>query len=212
VILRSRTRDIGIFDEIFVGDAPYAPPPAVADVLSRIPGLRVLDLGGNIGLFGVYVFDRFPKASVLSLEPDPSNAAVLRRCVEINALAERWRVLEVAAAPRSGKMSFASGLFHDSHLVDTGDGAIAVETRDVFELARGFHFLKMDIQGGEWPILLDERLPFFGATALVLEWHERGSPSEPRATAIDVLSRAGFAVAADPPSPHPRGIIWAWRR
>ena len=67
------------------------------------PLRAVLDLGGNIGLFGVYVMGRWPGASVRSFEPDPTNLPILNRVIAANALGGRWSVANVAVANHSGR-------------------------------------------------------------------------------------------------------------
>lgn len=119
VFLRHRTRDVHIFNEIFGGTGgrlSYAPPPAVAARLDARRAPTIIDLGANIGLFGAYALSRWPDAVVRSFEPDPTNVRVLMRLIAANGLQRRWSVAEVAVANRAGELSFASGLFADSHL------------------------------------------------------------------------------------------------
>ena len=74
IYLRHQTRDIDIFKEIFgpgYGPNSYEPPGALAAALDAKDSIAVLDLGGNIGLFGAYVVGRWPRATLRSFEPDP---------------------------------------------------------------------------------------------------------------------------------------------
>ena len=117
VLLRHRTRDVHIFNEIFGGTGgrrSYAPPPAVAAMLDARPAPRIIDLGANIGLFGAYALGRWPDAAVCSFEPDPTNVRMLTRLITANGLGRRWSVAEVAVANQAGELSFAAGLFADS--------------------------------------------------------------------------------------------------
>ena len=55
--------------------------------------------------------------------------------------------------------------------------------------------MKIDIEGGEWAILADERLAAAGAMVIVMEWHARNSPSDdPHHAATALLERAGYTV------------------
>jgi FkbM family methyltransferase len=216
VFLRHQTRDVAIFTEIFVrGD--YEPPNAIDKLLRRTPHPRILDLGANIGLFSVFILGAFPGARLTAIEPDPSNFALLRRCAEANGGTHTWELLEACAGAHQGTVGFAAGLFADSHmLAEPEAGFIEVPVVDLFELAGSTDLLKMDIEGGEWPILADPRLARLKARAVVLEWHASSSPhGDPRGAAIAALSRSGFEIAAvtDPPLPYygDSGIIWALR-
>jgi FkbM family methyltransferase len=214
VALRTGTRDGDIFDEIFVVSRVYEPPAPVADRLDAVQRpLRVLDLGGNIGLFGAYVFDRFGDAEVTSVEPDPANAAILRRCISCNGLHDRWRLVQACAGTRAGTVALEAGRFADSRVVDgAAADAIEVPQLDVFALVSDLDVLKIDIEGSEWPIFADPRFAELDTQVLVVEWHDYLAPRDPRESAIEALTSAGFVVIPSPPSDiHGFGTIWGWR-
>jgi len=231
IFLRHRTRDVHILNEIFGGTGgrnSYEPPLAVACALAGNPAPRILDLGGNIGLFGTYVLGRWPAAKIHSFEPDPTNLRILRRVIAANELERRWSVTPAAVANHSGEMDFASGLFADSHLASEEDGhraatlekapgcdgaqTITVPTSDIFEEDHDVDLMKMDIEGGEWPILTDPRLAGLKANVLVLEWHARGCP-EPnaRAATVRLLRTAGYTGLEEIETGAENGLLWAWR-
>lgn len=220
VFLRHRTRDIDILHEIFGGTPGrqgYEVPARAAAVLDRARPPRVIDVGANVGLFGAYVLSRWPDARILAFEPDPANAALLRRTIEANGLGDRWLVEEAAVSTRDGSASFAAGLFADSHIADgeVGHPTVTVPTRDIFGEDHAVELLKMDIEGGEWPILLDNRLATLGARVVVMEWHRRGSAdADPQGAATERLRAAGYRVADRRPSAREeedQGVLWAIR-
>jgi FkbM family methyltransferase len=243
VFLRHRTRDVHILNEIFGGTGGrngYDPPEALAAAIDANPAPKVLDLGANIGLFGAYVLGRWPRAAIRSFEPDPTNLRLLTRTIAANELERRWSVADVAVANRAGEMSFAAGLFADSHLATSEagrsahdasanascDGAVApesptpavsaqtitVRTVDIFEQDHDVDLMKMDIEGGEWSILTDARLSELRADVLVLEWHARGCPEpDARATTVRLLRDAGYSRLEEVESGHDNGVLWAWR-
>jgi FkbM family methyltransferase len=214
VVLRHRTRDIDIFDEIFVGNRAYEPPSAVAGRLRDLPPQKVLDLGGNIGLFGVYALARWPAATVTSVEPDAENLRLLARCVEVNEATARWRIIAACAAGQPGVVAFSGGRFADSATALDGeavtDHVVAV---DAFELMVNADFAKIDIEGGEWELLLDQRFAASAPAVLVMEWHQRACPMpDAYEAAKDILRRAGYEVEGDrPPAGEHWGTVWAWR-
>lgn len=206
--LRHGTRDVDIADEVFVGVPCYQPPREVARLLAGHRGLRILDLGGNIGLFGAYVLSRHPTAHITSYEPDPANARVLERTIALNPQA-RWTLEERCVGIAPGDVRLAAGRYADSHVTD--DGGITVKSVDVFGLLDAADWVKMDIEGSEWPILSDRRLEDARCTALVLEWHERNAPAGGAFNeAAARLRAAGFETTGDRGSDS-HGVLWAWR-
>lgn len=80
VVLRAGTRDWDVLHEIaFAGGYARA-----LEFISHLPaGASVLDLGGNIGLFGLACARRVPGARIFAYEPGPPNF----RIYEMNCLA-----------------------------------------------------------------------------------------------------------------------------
>lgn len=229
VFLRHGTRDVDIFKEIFgTGhDAgSYDPPPAVAALLDAAVEPSILDLGGNIGLFGVFALGRWPQSRVTSFEPDPTNLPLIRRTLAANRMENRWRLEPAAISNASGELPFVSGLFAESQLAGLEraterppDAAqlesgrtVTVPVVDLFAQDHNVELMKMDIEGGEWPILTDPRLAQLGARALVLEWHADGAPEpDARAAAIRLVRAAGYSEVHETEDFGHRGLFWAWR-
>ncbi len=212
IVLRVRTGDAGVLREIIALGA-YEPPDAVARILTSIPTpVRVLDLGGNVGIFGAFVLDRFKCPAIISVEPDPENALVLAACIAANAPAN-WTSIQACAGVADGRVAFAAyGSAHSKVVGDEVHEAVVLPMIDVFAMASNVHYVKIDIEGSEWPILADPRLAQWSAMVIVLEWHAHESqPGDPREAAIEALSAAGYETAAEPAGDHPHGVVWGWR-
>jgi FkbM family methyltransferase len=226
--------DMWVLDEIFRNRA-YAMPPAVEKRLRALDApVRVLDLGGHVGLFGLWFRAAFPDARFTSYEPDPENVAVLRTTVRVNQLADTWTVIEAAAATADGEATFVSDgplsqfagtpdALRDEHatlaaifpflrgqrLLTPRD--VTVRTHDVMPALGECDFLKLDIQGGEWPLLTDARFKQLSAAALVMELHPQASPvNEPLAWTTKLLTRLGFRLTVLRAHGKER-VIWGWR-
>jgi FkbM family methyltransferase len=172
------------------------------------PGATVLDLGAHIGLFSVHLARSVgPSGRVISFEPAPRTAAVLRRTVRCNGLAAVVSVRQVAVSGRRGM----------AELFETGDecanASSLVRTdrsRDVVRVAATtldalvddedltVAVVKMDIEGAELevlrgaPQLLAQQRP-----ALTIEVHPlelRASRCDPRAV-FDLLAEHGYRVS-----------------
>lgn len=224
-VLRHNGYDAHVLHEV-LRDPFYTPPPAVQDALSKENGgLRVLDLGGNIGCFGLLLLNRYPAASLTAFEPEPANLEVLKRCIERNGYGDRWQVVEACAAPSDGETSFVGGQAALSRRPLPGDVSgdaptITVPMVDVFPYLDDIDLLKMDIEGGEWALLGDQRFELARPGAILLEWHTYDCPEEnPRTAAARRLENLGYTVLHEKPPPVPddeplygAGTLWAWRQ
>jgi hypothetical protein len=86
--VRHGTPDIVTLDEVFYRRDYKLPRDieALLDELDRPP--VALDLGANIGLFGVFLLERFPEARIVAIEADEHTIPVLRLCTEANGATE----------------------------------------------------------------------------------------------------------------------------
>ena len=197
--LRHHTGDVMVLDEIF-SQREYEPPRP----FSLPPAPRVLDLGANIGLFGAWAFGRFPDASIVAVEADAENAEVHRRTIQANGLGDRWRLLEGFASNSEGSVRFAAGHHATSHAAEEG---IEVPTLDVLPLLADSDLAKIDVEGAEWPILADPRLPEVLPPVVVLEYHGAVEPAE------EALRAAGHEVVHAGRKPQfAAGLLWSFAR
>jgi len=127
-------------------------------------GLHALDVGANVGYYTVLLATLVgPSGLVVACEPDPGNAALLRRTITENAFTH-VRLVEAAVSDHSGRATlFQDASWHGVHslardnCVNQSDRSVDVETVTIDGLmaAAGgrFDFLKMDAQGAEARIL-----------------------------------------------------------
>jgi FkbM family methyltransferase len=213
VAIRHHTPDVLVLDEVFA-QREYELPGRVVELLEGCgPGLVVADLGANIGLFGAWLLGRFSQARIVAVEADSANAAVHRRTIAANGREETWRLVEGYAAPAAGTVQFAGGLFGTSHLASEGEDGVAVPAIDVFPYLEPADFVKIDVEGGEWTLLADERFRRLGARALVLEYHREHCPeADPGTAAERSLREAGYEVLRGTRKPRAAaGLIWGYR-
>lgn len=212
VSIRRGTSDVFTLYETHTGGSYLPPEPAAVALAAAGPAPRVLDLGANIGLFALYAFGRWPGAEIVSFEPDPANLPLLRRNAEANGDA-RWTIVPACAAITDGSVPFLSGHFAISRRPTNGETpSTAVPAVDVYPHLALADLVKMDIEGGEWPILFDDRFASLRAAAIVLEYHQWGCPSDdPAGAARQALERAGFTVGPVRQEEPGSGTLWAWR-
>ena len=224
--------DVAVVNEVLV-ESEYALPGGVMDrlaALGRPP--RVLDLGGNIGLFALRMFELFPRAEVTSYEPDPVNLQALERCAAANRMLA-WRIVPAAAGTTDGDAEFISDFALgqlSSVAAEFGGhtgyeqwlppersyargGATTVRVRDVLPDMLDTDLLKTDIEGAEWDILEDPRFAQTNALALVLEAHPHPGESaafvEERLRAV--FERARFERVRAWEGRGGAEIVWAAR-
>jgi hypothetical protein len=110
-------------------------------------------------------------------------------------------------------VAFSGGQFADSSIALDGEAATDhVVAIDAFDLLAEADFAKIDIEGGEWDLLLDPRFADCAPAVIVLEWHQRACPTDDAyATAWDALRRAGYQVEGEALLGLDDGLLWAWR-
>jgi FkbM family methyltransferase len=192
----------------------YRPPERAARALGRPQA--ILDLGANIGLFGALAVTAWPGARIVGYEPDPGNAEVNEAAIAANGLGERWSVTRAAAGASEGEVRLAAGRGPSSFVLAAGaadEHEVSVAMHDVLPAIAASDLVKIDIEGGEWPILADARFAASPPRVLVLEYHPEGCPgSGPRAEAERMLAAAGMAPELIWDSEaEGLGMLWAWR-
>lgn len=213
VFLRHGTSDLDILDEVF-GRRLYRLPEAVRRALAPCGRLRVLDLGGHVGLFGAWALGQLDPGEVVAVEADPANAALLGRAIAAAPAPPRWHLLPVVAGARDARVPFAAGGYAESRRPQGAAAAAAPlrESRDVIPLMDAADLVKIDIEGGEWELLTDPRFAGARTPALVLEYHPEGCPSpDPHAFVTALLRSAGYRTQDIDDVPLGAGMLWAWR-
>jgi FkbM family methyltransferase len=206
VVVRHRSADPVTLGEVF-HERHYEPPPE----MPPFRPVRIVDLGANVGYFGAFAVERWPGASVIAYEPDPSNAAVHSRAIELNQLGRRWVLRRAAAGCQSGRLRFHASADALSHASEAGD--LVVPSEDVLPLLAEADLVKIDIEGGEWAILGDPRFVTAPPRRVVLEYHPNAAAlPNPRDAARARLRAAGLsAMAPIFERADGYGMLWAWQ-
>ena len=213
-LIEHGTPDVLTLDQAFYQHV-YEPPDAIASMLD-LPGrrLRALDLGANVGLWGLWLHGRFRVEHLTALEPDPENAAKHRRQIELNHLDGSWELLQAAATCADGPVVFTVGRATTGRVGEPGEpGTVEVAGRDSFSLLDGLDLLKIDIEGAEWPMLADPRLAELEVPVVMLEYHPHGAPSaNPEGDARRALTDAGYETWPMHGAADGTGIVWGLKR
>lgn len=170
------------------------------------PGMRVLDIGANIGYYTLLAAKAVGSTGkVFAFEADPENARFLSHNVALNGVADTVTVIPKAAASRSGTVRFFSNRANSvlSSLIVEGEATDAVEVEcTTVDAAISPHeridVVKLDVEGGEVDALrgmsetisrMDRLILFVECCPYVLAL-AGGSVTE----LLDELERHGFRV------------------
>ncbi|MDO4918769.1 FkbM family methyltransferase [Kocuria sp.] len=210
-------RDMEALFEVFVR-GEYEPPSELRARLTN-PSV-VLDIGANIGAFSAWARGRWPQADIVAVEPVAENARVYRAWA--TTAQDTLRLIEAAAGTEPGHAVFVQGMGGGDRRASpddmqgdqqtVGTGFVTVPVVDILPVMADADVIKMDIEGGEWPILADPRLADLRSVTLVMEYHRHGAPFLPAADAArQLLTRAGFRTGFARPNHWGHGILWAWK-
>lgn len=122
------------------------------------PGMTVVDVGANIGIFSRYLSDLVgPQGKVYAFEPDATNFKHLSRNLRACSNVE---LIQEAVSDETGEISLfvSSELNIDHRTYDNGEGRHQVKINahrldDFFPPGTCIDFIKTDIQGGEYKAL-----------------------------------------------------------
>jgi FkbM family methyltransferase len=220
VMIRHASSDTWVFREVFL-DGLY---DQALGLLAGSKSPKIVDLGAHVGLFSVRAAASHPGARIVAVEPDRLNLRVLREVLERNARSSHeWTLVEACAATQAGTARLVEDASYVSHAESVGHPPAGFEAQpersvtevpaiDALPLIDGAELVKMDIEGSEWAILEDPRLPGASVQHLFLEYHSWACPRpDPRAYAIELVERAGFSLMHAPPAEEHQGVLLATR-
>lgn len=148
-----RQRLLGEFSPGVPEGSQYFP----AGIIELDSGESIVDAGAFSGdtLLDVVRRTRGSFARYFAFEPDPDNAARLRKTVGQLGPGPRSHVVihEIGLHAKSAQVAFACGQGVSSRIVDGGGSTITVSTLDSVLAGEAITFLKFDIEGAEFDAL-----------------------------------------------------------
>lgn len=170
VFLRPGTADQIVYDEIFVAKE--------YDIDLDDP-LFIVDAGAHIGLSSVFFASKYPEATVVAIEPEPSNFNILCRNAQNykNIKPIRAGLWSRKAHLRIQDSNVATWSFRVSEDL-SGQGIPAVGLRDVMSdfNAAQIDVLKIDIEGSELEVLNHYHSWIDAVRVLIIELHDGFQP------------------------------------
>lgn len=173
--------------------------------------VKVYDLGANIGLFALRLFDRWKshglplqRLRVHSFEPDQANGLALCRTRERNRIPPHiWRLTQALVGELTGSGVLSRGPGHFAHSVSPPEERVGqlvpyYDLRPDFDADGTVDYLKVDIEGSEEALLTHYPCLLGNCGIVSIEAHG----TRRRERVLDELRKAGFP---NPEEPHPTG-------
>jgi FkbM family methyltransferase len=201
--------DYWTISEIFFNEQYVMPEGVDLDVRT------VIDTGANVGYGTLWFLTEYPACRVTAFEPLQTHVAQIEKHLAGNGLRDRVELIPAAADVADGTAVFQdAGPESRPADADTA-GGVEVKLVDWFaHLPEGtIDVLKMDIEGGEIPLLDDPRFEDVAARTrvMVLEWHKATSDRGGRDWCARKLEDAGFTVTDGAQYYGAAGLLWGVR-
>jgi FkbM family methyltransferase len=161
------------------------------DAAASMPDVaHIVDIGANVGLFGIAARRCFPAAKIHAYEPNASLEPYLR----VQALAARFEYFLEAVGFDHGTVSL--DLHPDSVQTRSRPDALGpvprIAFRDVVRRIGGVvDLMKIDCEGAEWDLFLDHDA-WLGVRRVSMEYHLW--PNHKHGEALGNLRALGFAI------------------
>jgi FkbM family methyltransferase len=175
--IRQGTSDKFCFEQIFLSDDYKLDFP-------HDPSL-IVDGGANVGYASIYFANHYPRASILAVEPEPSNfsalVANLQAYPQVKALrAAIWRSPEPLVVDSSDECWAAYVTEPNSVKEDSGLPSVQGSTiANLLQMSgkETIDILKLDVEGAEKEIFLSSDCSWLSKTKiLIVELHDRLVP------------------------------------
>lgn len=170
-------------------------------------GDTVVDIGGHIGTFTLFVASKSKTANIFVFEPLPENFKMIKRNLLLNGI-KNVKLFQLAVGSRVGRQILhidsennGANSFYESD----SDKIIQVNTTTLKEIflvnkIKEINLLKIDAEGAEYDIILNcNNQDLKRIRKIVLEYHDYLSPIFDIKKIINKLTSSGFAVKNNTP-------------
>jgi FkbM family methyltransferase len=202
------TNDLATAYEIFLDEA-YQQPIEVPDISPEL----IVDIGANVGYSIIYFIQKYPNARLIAFEPLPIHLEIINKHLEVNQISNRVEVLEMAVSNTDSNMFIINKGCESVVIENFENDCLPIKVCDFFAFVgiNKIDLLKMDIEGGEYSILNDERFEAINIRNIVLEWHNTESVINGHQWCSNRLTALGYKVVNGKLRYQNAGILWAWK-
>jgi FkbM family methyltransferase len=163
----------------------------IYDFESETDAPFVIDGGGHIGLFTLFIKQKYPHAKVIIFEPDKGSLELLRKNLKANSVGN-VEIVEAGLYKNTGEISFASDCSDGSSIFGDKKNSYIRVVRLSDYIDRDVDFLKLNIEGAELDVITEivPKLQF--VKQMVLEYHGFPEIGQNLHRILALLENAGF--------------------
>jgi FkbM family methyltransferase len=169
----------------------------------------IIDCGANIGLSVIYLKRRFPDATIIAFEPDEANFDLLEKNIRhfgFSNITLRKEAIWTADTTLNFSTlgTLGSKIEEGTHEHSTVVKATRLKTL----LRQPVAFLKLDIEGAEYEVLMDTGNDLVNAGKIFIEYHGTFEQNAELTRIFELLTRLGFHYYIREAAPvHPTPFI-----
>jgi FkbM family methyltransferase len=151
----------------------------------------VIDGGGYLGLFTIYIKRKYPNARVTVFEPDRESLKLLYKNLKANSISD-VKVVEAGLFKENCEIPFSCNNLDGSSIFYNDKNGVIPVVRLSEYIGPGIDFLKLNIEGAELDVI-EEIKPHLGKIKeLVIEYHGFPETGQRLHRILSVLDEAGF--------------------
>jgi FkbM family methyltransferase len=154
------------------------------------PNAYIIDCGANIGLSVIYLKRAYPDSKIIAFEPDEKNFELLT--YNVNAFGfKNVDLRKQAIWVEETNLSFTNDGTMSSKIDSSGTHSVkAIRLKDL--LIQPVDFLKIDIEGAEYPVLMDIKDSLHHVSILFIEYHGNFHQNNELNEILQIVNQAGF--------------------
>ena len=194
--IRPRTSDAAVLWDTF-HEQFHLPPLALR------PDAVIFDLGANVGFTALHLAKVHPQARVIAVELDRGNFEVARHHTRE---LPRVTVVNAAVWSEDGSVSYDSSAsewgFHVENAAKSGASMVTAAAKTMGTLMAEYgvadvDYIKMDIEGAEWPVLSTAGPWLDRVKSMKVELHQKFNENATYENCTRVLEARGFRCSRD---------------
>jgi FkbM family methyltransferase len=155
----------------------------------------IIDCGSNIGQSILYFKSIYPNSTILAFEADKNVYELLQKNISANNLSQ-VEAVNAAVWVTNDFISFNAKESEGSHIdFDNNIGDDKVPCRRFYDILRRYNkvdFLKIDIEGAEYPVITDAKDQLSKVENMFLEYHGIIEEQYKLTELLNIIEQSGF--------------------
>ncbi|MBE9241027.1 FkbM family methyltransferase [Synechocystis salina] len=153
----------------------------------------IIDCGANIGLGSIYFKQLYPQSKIIAFEPDPQIYEILKFNLDSLGMSD-VQISNTAVWNQESKLSFFKEGAFSGRIAKVGDdNLIEVKTTRLKSLlGQKIDFLKIDIEGAEYPVIKDCQELLKNVERIFIEYHSHYQEKQNLHDILAILTEEGF--------------------